>query len=56
MDILRRLDRTECQITQYRLGDEGLLPVAQVVQEAATILERWSDYVVAINVSGKFNG
>ena len=52
MEIDRRLDRIECRVTQYSEKDRTLFPVAMVVQQAATVLERWSTHIVGINVSG----
>ena len=54
MDIERRLDRLECRITQYiAQEDEEIIPVVQVVQKAAAVLECQTPPVIAdVSVSG----
>ena len=56
IDSLRRLDRFQCRVTQYRgenLDDDNFRPVLEVVEEAATILNRYfSPIVLGANVSG----
>ena len=39
-------------MTQYKIQDRAVFPVAIVVQQAAALLERWSTHIVGINVSG----
>lgn len=59
IDSLRGLDRFQCRVTQYRvedLDDDDFRPVLEVVEEAATILNRYfSPVVIGVNVSGTTN-
>ena len=53
VDSLRGLDRYQCRVTQYTPQEIIFEPVLEVVEEAATILNRYfSPVVIGANVSG----